>query len=535
DGFSSLFSPGSLNLKTLTSLIDSLDLESRNLDLTLGHTEYLSKGLGKTGIFALLGGRIHNRHELGIPLESALKIFGNKTDGFEGKLGLEFEDIVARLPLLGEVKLSGELQAQAKVQKGLSLVPDSSGLRIDKLEIKKEGVRISDASIEISNAVPLPYDPKKVTALKLRADFPVIAGSDFISMEVEGEMVLSKQSPDQLLTGELQIKAKRRNGNQETWSLKLKSSQHGEQSDVKIAVNSSEFNTHGKIVRRPVQNLNIELSQSVEGGKTRYGIHAKAQALALGDIQLAAPKFDFILDKEILPIFQDKIVRYSVPRFRFTANGTPVSLAERSLFPRRGLLRGPIRLVSQRPWTLEINEQTRTAKMSRLDLDFLAQGITLPKPLTFNGGTVSGVDLSGKLQGYWRMNYDTGVGQGKISLLGSPNGDFHLLIPQPPQDPGDLPKIMTVPLLSNTEWSITRIDGIDRAGQRLIGDFKLGTEIDSAATRIFDIDIGDDMALELEINLKHLPYTKSGFSKEMQRYLHFIAAQNAKSKSGVKP
>ncbi len=547
-----LFSPGLIDLVGLKADLgvylhnqktSSFALD--NLDIDLGHLEYLRTDPDKPGLFATLGGKIlstedfYNNFLLHKP---AISVKGT-SDGADVELNLKLENVALRLPQLGKVTISGNLHGQVRLvpkidtetlpsgdireTKRWVIEPHSLNLMLSGLDLKTEsGIHWQDAELEISDKDPygsgvLLNDPGYL-ALSFR--FPKIEGGHFRSFTIEGGLTLVKgmdglydlEATLRDVATQFVLKAQKHDGLNEDWVLDIKGNHFPESSVFGARLSGLQYDATGKMKRSPVENLTAKIERQLWDGKAFYGFHLNADRLDFDRLDLSKVKFAFGLMRE-----EPKagVVRWSVPELDISANSSGWS--------KKGWIRGPIWLTSKapakNPLTVEIDKNSKTLDLKNLNLNFGITGFTDPKIALSTGGRIIGLDLDGRLNGRWNMNYETFKGKGYLALAGDGQGDIHLRgadgMPLSKPHPDDPTLLVGTPVLSNTKWEVRRTDGIDFDNQWIKGQFHLSTLIDPAVARVFGFIFDNNSVLSWQFNHDHLPYTADGFTKKINQYL----------------
>lgn len=568
-----LFSPGIIDINGLKADLglylnanktSSLALD--NLDIDLGQLEYLRADPDKPGAFALLGGKIvsiEDPYNNGLLHRPAVSIRGDK-EGMGVDLNVRLEAVSLRLPQIGKVTLSGKLEGQVRLvpkfgtetlpsgdireTQSWVIEPHSVKLNLSELEIRTEsGIHLQNASLEISDAnalgssVLINNDPGY---LSMRLSFPKIEGGQFSSFTVEGGLPLVKggdglydlQETLRDVATQFTMKALKTDGLRENWTLDLRGNSFPESATFGGRLNGIQFDSLGNLKRNPIENLEFQFNRESYDNTTYYGFHLLADRLDFDRLDLKKVRLGFGLTKEDL---KSGAVRWSVPELIVEAN--------KAGWSKKGLIRGPIwissKATAKNPLSIEIDPKTKTLDLKNLNLNFGITAFSDPKLTKSTGGRISGIDIDGRLQGHWKMNYETFKGQGYIGLTGDGQGDIHLRgadgMPLSKPHPNDPTLLVGTPVLSNTEWVVRRTDGIDFENQWIKGQFHLSTMIDPAVARVFGFIFDNNLVLSWQFNHDHLPYTATGFSRKMDEYLSKKAweekAEERKKAAEVKP
>ncbi|HEX5033785.1 MAG TPA: hypothetical protein VFW62_04840, partial [bacterium] len=207
-----LFSPGLIDLTSLKADLgvyvhrektSTLGLD--NLDVQLGHLEYLRTDAEKPGLFAILDGRIRSVDDIAdnyLLHQPAILVRGD-ANGADVELNLSLDAVSLRLPQLGKVTISGNLHGQVRLVpkvevetlangeirevKRWVIEPHSLNLKLSGLDLKTEnGVHWQDAELEITDynlQGPIPSSAPGYLSLNFR--FPTIEGGHFRSFTIE--------------------------------------------------------------------------------------------------------------------------------------------------------------------------------------------------------------------------------------------------------------------------------------------------------------------------------------------------------------
>ena len=566
-----LFSPGLIDIMGLKADVgidlhrdktSSLALD--NLDIDLGPLEYLRTDPDKPGLFALLGGKIRSMDDIyGTSLlhVPAVSVKGT-VDGADLDLNLMLEDVSLRLPHLGKVTISGHLQGHVRLvpkfesttlpsgdvkeTKRWGIEPHSLKLSLKDLDLKTEkGLHWQNAELEISDQSPngsaiISNEPG---SLSLRFRFPKVDGGLFRSFEIDGGLPLLKgvdglydlQATLADVATQFTLKAQKHDGLSEDWTLDVRGNHALESTNFGAQLNGVQYDSTGKVKRKPIENLLMNFKREVLADQTYFGFHLKADRLDFDRLDLSKVRIGFGLTREEP---KPGVILWSVPELDIKANSGGWS--------KKGLVRGPIWITSKatakKPLSLEVDTNTKTLDLKNLNLNFGVTGLTDPKIGISTGGRILGFDVDGRLRGDWKMNYETFKGKGVISLSGDGQGDIHLRgadgMPLSKPHPDDPTLLVGTPVLSNTEWTVRRTDGIDFDNQWIQGQFHLSTMIDPAVARVFGFIFDNNLVLSWQFNHDHLPYTAEGFTKKMNQYLakkSWDEKVESKKKEEVKP
>lgn len=265
-------------------------------------------------------------------------------------------------------------------------------------------------------------------------------------------------------------------------------------------------------------------------GRTLWDFRLEGEALSLGrgpqGLTLNDPHLEIEMDQMEL---QAGRLMLRIPIFNFAANERENS---------QGLLRGPVALnLNSRPQgglELELDANHRPVEIRNLDLRFSAQGLdVLPRGIRSrmpNHGRFVGLD--GHLEGHFHMNYPEDPrrwnGSGDLRLRGDSQGDIYLLDAHQ--------RRVGPPLLRDTRWRWTRIDGFNWRRAYALGDFHLelllnptpflGT-VDSALHGLQEAFGGNGRRLlpgEIwaEMPYDNQPWTPQGFRNRIVDYLETL-------------
>lgn len=548
-----LFSPGIIdvaNLKADVGVFLNSDKTSTmsldDLDVELGHLEYFRTDPDKPGAFALLGGRISSIEDPfnnGLLHRPTISVKGDG-NGADIELNVRLEAVSLRLPQLGEVTLSGKLEGKVRLvpkfsteslpsgdvreTKQWTIEPHSLKFNLSELDIRTQsGIHLQNASLEINDANPLAssgFMSKEPGYLSLRLSFPKIEGGHFSSFTVEGGLPLIKggdglydlQETLHDVATQFTMNALKVDGLTENWTLDLKGNSFPESASFAARLSGAQFDPLGKLKRKPIENLLVQFNRESYDNTTYYGFHMTADRLDFDRLDLSKLRIGFGLNKEEL---KPGVVRWSVPELDIQAN--------RSGWTKKGWIRGPIwitsKATSKNPLSVEIDKNTKSLDLKNLNLSFGVTAFSDPKLLKSTNGLITGIDVDGRLQGHWKMNYETFKGQGYLALTGDGQGDIHLRgadgMPLSKPHPDDPTLLVGTPVLSNTEWVVRRTNGIDFENQWINGQFHLSTMIDPAVARVFGFIFDNNLVLSWQFNHDHLPFTAAGFSRKIDQYL----------------
>ncbi|HKX12142.1 MAG TPA: hypothetical protein VJP40_03240, partial [bacterium] len=350
-----LFSPGLIDLAGLKGDLgvylhrqNTSQVALDNLEIDLGHLEYLRTDPDKPGLFATLSGRIlssedfYNNYLLHKP---AISIIGD-ANGADVQVNLKLENVALRLPQLGKVTISGDLHGQVRMvpkietetlpngeikeTKRWVIEPHSLNLTLSKLDLRTEsGIHWQDAELEISDQDPygtgmINNDPGY---LSLRFRFPKIEGGHFSSFTIEGGLGLVKgmdglydlEATLRDVATQFTLKAQKHDGLSENWVLNIEGNHFPESSVFGASMSSIQFDAAGKVKRKPVENLVAKFDREVWNGKTFYGFHLNADRVDFDRLDLSKVKFGFgLMKEEPTP----GVIRWSVPELDISANAS---------------------------------------------------------------------------------------------------------------------------------------------------------------------------------------------------------------------
>lgn len=558
-----VYAPLHLSRLLLPGLVDILDLQGRleivagekgdmqialhDLDMEIGRIDFGGSADGP-GKAAISGGRIGQGPILDPLLltpEPAVKIEGNPEDGYEIRLNMTVTDLKVKLPMVGEVALSGNLNGRIHIvaeQTWISqtdggqtwgrryrLDPENFEVRLENGSLAKTGGwSAEDFTMDIGgmrNGLVLSAD-QALSFLTLALDFPKIIGSPFTSAQLAGGITLPETNGGYDFAAFLrnpesswQFTAQRADGQREDWNLAWNGKTAGgvQKHDVAFHAERTKLADGTKTSLVDGFQAHIEKENLLSG--YRVSLDAAAKNLDLGALHLTAPKLKLGWEQEDFGL---GILRLTVPVFELTANsaGTSRRISE-------GWIRGPLwikdKAGSRHPLTFSWNRNSQVLDVKNMRFGIGAQSITPPTLRSATKGKLSSVDIDGMLKADWSMDLAQGRGKGSIQLLGDGEGDIHLrdekglrLAKPDPRDPAYL---VETPMFAKTSWTLTSISGIDAKGQRILGDFRLETEIDPAIARSFGIIVDSGKVVSWKMRHDHLPYTPKGFFLKMSDYL----------------
>ncbi len=523
------------------------------LQVEFGRTDYLQKSNGE-GLFAILGGRIAAGHDTildPLAIQPALKISGNLDSGYEVAMNLRLEDLQVRLPQLGEVRLSGDIQGSFRLKpyeafvetpegesvlvKKWALDPQSLKLEVKNLDLEaSNGLTLRHASLTLTDSNLLAgYFSKPIEdILSLALQAPIIGGSDFQSAKADGALFIPRNADGHYDIGgamlqpnlEVRFAGNKHDKGVGDWRFSLQGEKSHDTTEYRIILDGKNFNSGGALVSQPVQNFKAIILKTAAPLEDRLQLSASAEKIDLPNLQLIKPKMEF--EMAFLEDGAGQTV-IEIPQFGLSAN--PSSGPK----PAYGLVRGPIYFKSlssaSRPLSLRIDRLEDMLELKNLNFKLGVFQIKDPRIRRATKGKISGIDIDGRLTGAWKMNYVAMTGRGNLSLVGDGEGDIHLRdskglrLAKP--DPRDPQYLVETPMLSNTVWQLTRVDGIDVGKKRINGNFRLSTDIDPAIARTFGLIIAAGKVLNWKMNHDHLPYHPAGFSSKKFEYLLKKAAE----------
>jgi hypothetical protein len=546
----------------INAVIDHIDSEIRPMGYAKGNPR-------KIGLIELKTGTIRDGEPTsfkGLSFQPGIRMegIGNDQHRLQANLNL---DMTLAVPLLGEIRLTGPVLIQTNFKKvevtqtndaGNSQketrylpIPESTVVALPGLEIKWGNFLIPSIikGTLLFTDIPSLKTPTHLSTVssgffgKMQADqiqygmmekgdvelsLPINRGSDGL-YDISG----FRENPQFQTVLQLLKKDK----TQIDGEMNLLSEVKDKQKDYKLRVSLEHRDESGMMLLAPLidKGLFTYSTQNDSSTLNKTQIDFSADSLWLDPVGITSPKFNlgFVENQT-----ENGLLDWTIHSLQ--VSGNPWG----SKGPSQGIFRGPFWIKTLPPKDQNLivrfdsNERLLDVKNLKVGFDF--KQVAIPGLAKATKGALTGLDVDGRVQGFWSMDTESYKGRGQIIFQGDKEGDLHLRDKKGQRiegrlNPDDPDRLYEIPLLADTTWTIDRIDGVDFDRERINGHFILKTLIDWMAFQAMGIYWNEHD--QVEFTFDHLPYTNAGFDRKISEYFQSLSQETKAPKfpKGARP